>query len=306
MADNTKRKQLNKPMLIALVAVLLTGVCFFGYHTYQEYQKQEQERIAAEKAEKKRKKAIADTAELREEIDEYIDSWGVDESQITVCVRDIENDAIVYERNADQWMRAGSIYKLPLSMLWFDKIDAGEASLDDTIYYNRRKFFQEIGPLGNHQTGDILTYEEVIKTTILESDNTGGQILFQTYGGWNVYRKDALRYTDIDMGNRFMLQKNYMTARYTTDVSTYLYKHRKKYKLLIEWLRQAVPHQVLDTVIQVDMPQKFGTMELYKNGTGFVDAKHPYAISVFTLGMVDPASNRMGRINAMCYEYFNQ
>ncbi|MBP3853226.1 MAG: serine hydrolase, partial [Erysipelotrichaceae bacterium] len=232
--------------------------------------------------------------------------WGVDESQITVCVRDIENDCIVYERNADQWMRAGSIYKLPLSMLWFDKIAAGEASLDDEIYYNKRKYYQEVGPLGNHQTGDILTYEEVIKTTILESDNTGGQILFQTYGGWNVYRKDALRYTDVDMGNQFMLQKNYMTARYTTDVSTYLYKHKKRYKLLIEWLTQAVPHQVLDTVIQVNMPQKFGTMELFKYGTGFVEAKHPYAISVFTYGMVDPASQRMGTINSMCYEYFNQ
>ena len=301
-----KRIELTKQKIIAIILCLTVVVSFFGYHIFQQYQEQERIRIAEEKAEAKRKKAYEDTKELRKEIDAYIDSWGVSESQITVCVRDIENDCIVYERNADQWMRAGSIYKLPISMLWFDKFNSGEAKITDEIYYNRRKYYQEVGSLGLHKTGDILTYEEVIRTTILESDNTGGQILFQTYGGWNKYRKDALKYTDVDMGNRFMLQKNYMTARYTTDVSTYLYRHRDEYKELIEWLKQAVPHQVLDTVIQVNMPQKFGTMELYKNGTGFVEAKHPYAISVFTLGMVDPASNRMGRINEFCYEYFNQ
>ena len=303
---NDKKIKLGKKSLIAIVCALTILVTFIGYHSYQAYLEQEANRIKEEKAQKKRDKAYAAAEDLRTQIDEYINSWGVGENQIAVCVKDIENDCYVYERNADQWMRAGSIYKLPLSMLWFDRFNAGEASLQDEIIYDRDKYYQDGGSLGLHQSGDILTYEEVIRITMLESDNTGGQILFQTYGGWNQYRQDALRFTDIDMGNRFMLQKNYMTARYLTDVTEHLYKHQDEYAPMIEWLRQAIPGSILDSKIHIQMPQKWGAMELYKNATGFVEAKHPYSIAVFTYGMVYPSSNRMGTINLLCYEYFNQ
>ena len=104
-----KKFELTKQKIIAIILCLTVVVSFFGYHIFQQYQEQERIRIAEEKAEAKRKKAYEDTKELRKEIDAYIDSWGVSESQMTVCVRDIENDCIVYERNADQWMRAGSM-----------------------------------------------------------------------------------------------------------------------------------------------------------------------------------------------------
>lgn len=75
--------------------------------------------------------------EMATEINSYLKDKGIDFSRISLAIFDLNED-IDYAWNADKDVVAASTYKVPLAMLWYDKINQGEISHDATLEVTRK------------------------------------------------------------------------------------------------------------------------------------------------------------------------
>ena len=76
------------------------------------------------------KQTVSD--DLAKLIGDYLDENNVDQDNIGIYVHDLTSDG-TYMLNQDEYFVAASTYKLPLAMLYYEKINAGEIQLSDVI-----------------------------------------------------------------------------------------------------------------------------------------------------------------------------
>lgn len=66
--------------------------------------------------------------DLKDQINSYLKENNVDTSKIAWAVQDLSTNAYTESDNAHQNFIAASTYKLPLCMLWYEKVQDGTAS----------------------------------------------------------------------------------------------------------------------------------------------------------------------------------
>ena len=238
--------------------------------------------------------------EMATEINSYLKDKGIDFSRISLAIFDLNED-IDYAWNADKDVVAASTYKVPLAMLWYDKINQGEISHDATLEVTPEDSQEGASSLADGQYDYPLS--DLLELAITQSDNTAAHCLYRNLGSYQDFKEQATKYSKRSFDEDFY-QDNNFTAHYMEDCIHYLYDHKDDYQELIGFMKEATPGQYLDTQVQISMPQKYGAVDNVVNAVGYVEAKQPYAIVVFTEG-VDDAENVIGYINAICYKYFN-
>lgn len=206
-----------------------------------------------------------------------------------------------YFDNPDQYMVAGSTYKLPLNMLIYEKRNAGELSGEDEFLY-REESFEEGGPIGDHKKpGDYISLNELQYYSIVYSDNTASRILFDGIGGWESYRNQIQKYGP-GLSYPIDFYSNQFTVRYMNEVLKYLYKNEASFPELIERLKGVSPNDYLKTYVDVPIAQKDGVYELARNAAGIVYADKPYATAVY-VALGDYGRVIMGEVNLILYNY---
>lgn len=205
-----------------------------------------------------------------------------------------------YFVNPDQWMVAGSTYKLPLNMYYYELENAGQISPDKKLKYNDYSF-EEGGPVGDslYKPGDEIAISELHYYSLVYSDNTASRILFDGLGGWGTYREAVKKYsTNTTYTNAYY--SNNFCVRYINDVLTYLYQNYGNFADLENYLF-TVPDS-LKRYVYVPILQKDGCYGSAYNSAGIVFADKPYAAAVYTsLGESGP--NVIGEINLLLYNY---
>lgn len=234
---------------------------------------------------------------------------GFDESQVGIVVHDYVTDA-VYAVNADSYFTAGSTYKVPLAMLYYEKLAAGEFTPERGLYYDAA-YYEEGGPIGaTYLPGDYISVEELLHAVIVDSDNTAAHILYENLGGWVEFKKEVAKYSSKEIieetDDTYYFYWNEFTASYMNDVLDYLYDHRENFETLIADLTEAKPNDYLNGVIGgTKMAQKYGQYEEAENALGFSTSGRPYSIVVYTsLGYA--GREWMGELNALIWDYFAQ
>lgn len=232
---------------------------------------------------------------------------GFDESQVGIVVHDYVTDA-VYAVNADSYFTAGSTYKVPLAMLYYEKLAAGEFTPERGLYYDAA-YYEEGGPIGaTYLPGDYISVEELLHAVIVDSDNTAAHILYENLGGWVEFKKEVAKYSSKEIveetDETYYSYWNEFTASYMNDVLDYLYDHRENFETLIADLTEAKPNDYLNGVIGgTKMAQKYGQYEEAENALGFSTSGRPYSIVVYTsLGYA--GREWMGELNALIWDYF--
>lgn len=234
---------------------------------------------------------------------DYLDEEGLDKDRISFMIEDFEDD-VIYKYKEKEYFTAASTYKLPLTMIWMDKVNAGEANLDDLMTY-KYSMYEEGGPIGaDYAPGEKIDLETVIRFTIQYSDNSGGHILFEALGGWEEYKEIAARYCPVVQDDEFFSMENVYNAEYMNYLLRKLYQNQDDYALIIQAMKDSKPTQWLNQVIHDITYQKYGEVEYFGHAVGFVKDGHPYSIAVYTEYGGD-APQIIGEINAICYEYFN-
>ena len=295
----------NKIIIISLLSALLIVLCVFAVEMKNTEKKAYQgiSEIGEDQnteVENKDNSQFIDTA-LAKDIEAYFQENGIDHEKVAYCITDLEHN-IKYSMNEKDEFIAASIYKLPLAMLYYDKVNEGEYTLDSTFTYSGY-MHEDAGVISSdYGIGSQVPLSDLLNDLIIYSDNDAGHILYENLGGWKEYKEAMTKYTDTISENYYTMD-NVTTANTMNDVVTYLYDHKEDYKGLIKNMEEAEPGEYLDRDTQLSMPQKYGMYDSALNSVGFVECNTSYSIVVLT-SLGDKGADVMANINRIAYEHF--
>lgn len=295
----------NKIIIISLLSALLIVLCVFAFEMKNTEKKayQGMSEIGEDQnteVENKDNSQYIDM-DLAKDIEAYFQENGIDHEKVAYCITDLEHN-IKYSMNEKDEFIAASIYKLPSAMLYYDKVNDGEYTLDSTFTYSGY-MHEDAGVVSsNYGIGSQIPLSDLLDDLIEYSDNDAGHILYENLGGWKEYKEAMTKYTD-SISENYYTEDNVSTANTMNDVVTYLYEHKEDYKDLIENMEKAEPGEYLDRDTQLSMPQKYGMYDSALNSVGFVECNTPYSIVVLT-DLGDKGADVMANINRIAYEHF--
>lgn len=295
----------NKIIIISLLSALLIVLCVFAVEMKNTEKKayQGMSEIGEDQnteVENKDNSQYIDM-DLAKEIEAYFQENGIDHEKVAYCITDLEQN-IKYSMNEKDEFIAASIYKLPLAMLYYDKVNDGEYTLDSTFTYSGY-MHEDAGVINsNYGIGSQIPLSDLLDDLIEYSDNDAGHILYENLGGWKEYKEAMTKYTDF-ISENYYTEDNVSTANTMNDVVTYLYEHKEDYKDLIENMEKAEPGEYLDRDTQLSMPQKYGMYDSALNSVGFVECNTSYSIVVLT-DLGNKGADVMANINRIAYEHF--
>lgn len=297
----------NKIIIISLLSALLIVLCVFAVEMKNTEKKAYQgiSEIGEDQnteVENKDNSQYIDMS-LAKDIEAYFQENGIDHEKVAYCITDLEHN-IKYSMNEKDEFIAASIYKLPLAMLYYDKVNEGEYTLDSTFTYSGY-MHQDAGVISSdYGIGSQVPLSDLLNDLIIYSDNDAGHILYENLGGWKEYKEAMTKYTD-SISENYYTMDNVTTANTMNDVVTYLYDHKEDYKGLIKNMEEAEPGEYLDRDTQLSMPQKYGMYDSALNSVGFVECNTSYSIVVLT-SLGDKGADVMANINRIAYEHFKQ
>ncbi len=295
----------NKIVIISLLSILLIALCMFAsemsstkkkaFTSESEIQDDQSTEVKNEDNSKYIDMALA------KEIEAYFQENNIDHESVSYCITDLKHN-IKYSMNEKDEFIAASIYKLPLAMLYYDKVNEGEYTLDSTFTYSGY-MHEDAGVISSdYGIGSQVPLSDLLNDLIIYSDNDAGHILYENLGGWKEYKEAMTKYTDTISENYYTMD-NVTTANTMNDVVTYLYDHKEDYKGLIKNMEEAEPGEYLDRDTQLSMPQKYGMYDSALNSVGFVECNTSYSIVVLT-SLGDKGADVMANINRIAYEHF--
>ncbi len=295
----------NKIIIISLLSALLIVLCVFAVEMKNTEKKAYQgiSEIGEDQnteVENKDNSQYIDMS-LAKDIEAYFQENGIDHEKVAYCITDLEHN-IKYSMNEKDEFIAASIYKLPLAMLYYDKVNEGEYTLDSTFTYSGY-MHEDAGVISSdYGIGSQVPLSDLLNDLIIYSDNDAGHILYENLGGWKEYKEAMTKYTD-SISENYYTMDNVTTANTMNDVVTYLYDHKEDYKGLIKNMEEAEPGEYLDRDTQLSMPQKYGMYDSALNSVGFVECNTSYSIVVLT-SLGDKGADVMAKINRIAYEHF--
>lgn len=295
----------NKIIIISLLSALLIVLCVFAVEMKNTEKKAYQgiSEIGEDQnteVENKDNSQFIDMS-LAKDIEAYFQENGIDHEKVAYCITDLKHN-IKYSMNEKDEFIAASIYKLPLAMLYYDKVNEGEYTLDSTFTYSGY-MHEDAGVISSdYGIGSQVPLSDLLNDLIIYSDNDAGHILYENLGGWKEYKEAMTKYTDTISENYYTMD-NVTTANTMNDVVTYLYDHKEDYKGLIKNMEEAEPGEYLDRDTQLSMPQKYGMYDSALNSVGFVECNTSYSTVVLT-SLGDKGADVMANINRIAYEHF--
>lgn len=295
----------NKIIIISLLSALLIVLCVFAVEMKNTEKKAYQgiSEIGEDQnteVENKDNSQFIDMS-LAKDIEAYFQENGIDHEKVAYCITDLEHN-IKYSMNEKDEFIAASIYKLPLAMLYYDKVNEGEYTLDSTFTYSGY-MHEDAGVISSdYGIGSQVPLSDLLNDLIIYSDNNAGHILYENLGGWKEYKEAMTKYTD-SISENYYTMDNVTTANTMNDVVTYLYDYKEDYKGLIKNMEEAEPGEYLDRDTQLSMPQKYGMYDSALNSVGFVECNTSYSIVVLT-SLGDKGADVMANINRIAYEHF--
>lgn len=295
----------NKIIIISLLSALLIVLCVFAVEMKNTEKKAYQgiSEIGEDQnteVENKDNSQFIDMS-LAKDIEAYFQENGIDHEKVAYCITDLEHN-IKYSMNEKDEFIAASIYKLPLAMLYYDKVNEGEYTLDSTFTYSGY-MHEDAGVISSdYGIGSQVPLSDLLNDLIIYSDNDAGHILYENLGGWKEYKEAMTKYTD-SISENYYTMDNVTTANTMNDVVTYLYDHKEDYKGLIKNMEEAESGEYLDRDTQLSMPQKYGMYDSALNSVGFVECNTSYSIVVLT-SLGDKGADVMANINRIAYEHF--
>ena len=295
----------NKIIIISLLSALLIVLCVFAVEMKNTEKKAYQgiSEIGEDQnteVENKDNSQFIDMS-LAKDIEAYFQENGLDHEKVAYCITDLEHN-IKYSMNEKDEFIAASIYKLPLAMLYYDKVNEGEYTLDSTFTYSGY-MHEDAGVISSdYGIGSQVPLSDLLNDLIIYSDNDAGHILYENLGGWKEYKEAMTKYTD-SISENYYTMDNVTTANTMNDVVTYLYDHKEDYKGLIKNMEEAEPGEYLDRDTQLSMPQKYGMYDSALNSVGFVECNTSFSIVVLT-SLGDKGADVMANINRIAYEHF--
>ena len=206
-----------------------------------------------------------------EVVDEFLRSWGADPKNVAIGYYNTVTGEEHYV-NADQYMVSASMYKVPLNMVFLDRLSRGEMDWDTNV--------------------SGYPYEIVLEKTIVNSNNEMAQNMVRWElgkGKWQEGRRVMSAYCGLEpeTADWKFLENNYSTPRQMIYCLRLLYENPDRFPRLIETMQRAEPEGYFKMREQrFNIAHKYGFLtteyHLYMNDCGICFTDEPILIVLFT------------------------
>ena len=177
--------------------------------------------------------------------------------------------------NADKYMVSASMFKVPLNMIYADKVSSGEMTMDSDIFGAPYRWYQY--------------------RTIVESDNERSVDLMNYLGGYRAFKTAQIPYLgndpEADLGWNYQIE-NFYNPRQFIHMLRSLLAEPERFPGILENMLQATPYSYLHQYERrYPIAQKYGFVEqaesnrgyhTYINACGVVFTETPFCVVIFT------------------------
>ncbi len=240
-------------------------------------------------------KETTESEKVKEIIDEYRKNKNLNEDNFAFFYYRPDNGEY-YFFNEEKLFTAASTIKVPLAMIYYDKINNNDLRLDDTFKYKSSQYEAGAGSTAvNYKPGNEIELSFLLEQMIVESDNTATNILRDNLGGEKAYRILIKQYTSRDFPEEFN-ENNLTSAGFGLDIMKRLYINQDKYSQLLELMKKSSGGGYLKRDVNCQVAHKYGSFEGYVHDYGICYTEVPYLIGIFTKD-VDNAEDLIANIN---------
>jgi len=210
-----------------------------------------------------------------EVVAQYMDEHDLVDTKIALGYKNLVTGEEHYI-NADEYKTAASLYKVPLNMVYTERISKGEMTFDDQVRG--------------------VVYSRLIAGSIVESNNEFSDYLRSGLGGYPTYRRYFCEYMgeNADEVEYKFYENNYFTPRQMITCLDTLYQGgEERFPKVIDYMKQAEPNNYFNAFDQdYVVAHKYGYLEtgntLQINDCAIVYTDDPIAIVMFTNGIKRP------------------
>ena len=209
----------------------------------------------------------ADEPRLAELFDEFRAARNLTEDNFAVSYYDTVTGES-YDWNETHMMIAGSTFKLPLNLYYYELENAGEIAPDALIT----------------QGGATLDWCHYL--SIVESNNEISHALLYRIGNFHDYKNAMRTYftmTDEEIDPKYY-QDNYYCTRMMMDTLKHIYEHQSELTELVDYMKQSHPQNgyFRAKVTEMEVAHKYGSFEGAENDVGIFYAERPFLLAVYT------------------------
>ena len=208
-------------------------------------------------------------------VEEFLQSWGTEEKKVGIGYYNTVTGEEHYV-NPDQYMVSASMYKVPLNMVFLDRVSSGEMDWDTTI--------------------SGYPYEQALEQTIVHSDNNIAVNMVRWVlgnGRWQEGRRALAPYCGLDpetVDYKF-LENNFSTPRQMISCLRLLYENQDRFPRIIETMQRAEPTEYFKRrERRFNIAHKYGFLQeeyhLYMNDCGIAFTDEPILMVLFTDNVV--------------------
>ena len=291
--EKSKLKVDSKVLKIGLsiFVIIAIGIIIYGYIMKSKEEVKEQEE---QKEEESMETASIEEPIIEETVDSNIENLinqimtenNLNETNFFFFFYNIEEKKY-YFYNENTYFTAASTIKVPVAMLYYDKIADGELNLSDTLLYNSDDY--EVGDgstAADYSVGERISISYLLEQTIVNSDNTALNILIHNIG-YQKCKEELTKYSDIEFTEDFY-SSNVANVSYYYDVLQYLYQNTDKYSELIEYMKISSGGGYLKANLpQYEVAHKYGSYDGYVHDYGIIYGQNTYLTGVFTNGIAN-------------------
>ncbi len=307
-----KKRKLRYDRLIVLFSILLILLAILIFLTFQIF------RIALQRLELRKQTPVVTQVEtvvvnkevdsqqlFKDKIDDYLESKKINTDNVSIVISDANSNEKIYTLNPDVVRVAASTYKLSLAMLYVDRINSGEITLNTRYTVAASDYDNDY--IGRTYKAGSKVKLDVLLTQLLQfSENTPGHLLYRYLGGYSQFTQLANKYSANYNIVNIAKNGNFISANFANDVLLTLYNNRTQYEYILNLLRKANRGNYLDYNKRgLDIAQKYGDYDGNYNVLGIVFTEKPFTMSIYTKNLgFKLAQQVMADIVDISVEYF--
>ena len=222
-------------------------------------------------------------------IADFLEENGLEELRLGIAYFNTETGEEYFYHGDDYFVQA-SLYKLPLSMYYADKINRGELGWDSVL------------SISNGATMDYL-----ISESLVYSNNGTGYAMQQGISrSRDIYRRTIAPYQGIKRGfeDFAYYREEKCTPKQMMWTLRYLYEHSEEYEFLIDCLKQASPGEYFKTnESRYVIAQKYGYLTVFGrdiNAAAIVYTGSPFLLVMLTVDLPKPNDTMSALCTRLC------
>ena len=190
-----------------------------------------------------------------------------------------------YFDNQSKYFMAASTIKVPVAMIYYDKIRNGEMTLESKLKYTSEDYEEGGGATaGTYKVGQNIPISFLLEQSIVNSDNTAVNILIDGIG-YRKCREEIAKFSKEQFTEEFYTS-NLITADLGYNIIKNIYENQQNYLQLIEYMKKSSNGQYLKKyVTEYEVAHKYGSYAGNVHDYGIVYSESPYLIGIYTKGV---------------------